>query len=193
MVFAFLGGGGGGGLVSSVTYGDDDNTPTPLWYYFCHIKFPSEKNVSDSPIPPPPPPRLSVVFRAGAISGGSRICEKGGPGIQIPPCRARPEKVAHRGRGGGGGGELRHIFFPEFHLRNLHYRVGVPSAYQIDLPGEKKKERKIMAEKRVGGGGGISIVINHKFIRPSAISMLWDFSLSQNGQPILAQPNFHTL
>ena len=41
----------------------------------------------------------------------------------------------------------------------------------------------------------ISIIINHKFIRPSAISMLGDFSLSQNGQPILAcqQPNFHTL
>ena len=34
---------------------------------------------------------------------------------------------------------------------------------------------------------------NHKFVRPSAISMLGDFSLSQNGQPILAQPNFHTL
>ena len=34
----------------------------------------------------------------------------------------------------------------------------------------------------------ISIVIDHKFIRPSAISMLGDFSLSQNGQPILAQP-----
>ena len=39
----------------------------------------------------------------------------------------------------------------------------------------------------------ISIVINHKFIRPSAISMLGDFSLSQIGQPKLAQPNFHTL
>ena len=37
----------------------------------------------------------------------------------------------------------------------------------------------------------ISIVINHKFIRPSAISMLGDFLLSQYGQPILAQPNFH--
>ena len=34
---------------------------------------------------------------------------------------------------------------------------------------------------------------NHKFIRPSAISLLGDFSLSLNGQPILAQPNFHTL
>ena len=39
----------------------------------------------------------------------------------------------------------------------------------------------------------IPIIINHKFTRPSSISMLGDFSLSQNGQPILAQPNFHTL
>ena len=39
----------------------------------------------------------------------------------------------------------------------------------------------------------ISIVINHKFIRPLAISMLGDFSLSQIGQPNLAQPNFQTL
>ena len=34
---------------------------------------------------------------------------------------------------------------------------------------------------------------HHKFARPSSISMLGNFSLSQNGQPILAQPNFHTL
>ena len=39
----------------------------------------------------------------------------------------------------------------------------------------------------------ISIISKHKFIRPSAISMLRDVSLSQNGQLILAQPNFHTL
>ena len=39
----------------------------------------------------------------------------------------------------------------------------------------------------------ISIIINHKTTIPSLISMLGDFSLSQNGQPILAQPNFHTL
>ena len=32
----------------------------------------------------------------------------------------------------------------------------------------------------------ISIIINHKFTIPSSISMLGDFSLSQNGQPILA-------
>ena len=37
----------------------------------------------------------------------------------------------------------------------------------------------------------IPIIIYHKFTRPSAISTLGDFSLSQNGQPILAQPNFH--
>ena len=39
----------------------------------------------------------------------------------------------------------------------------------------------------------IPIIINHKFTRPSSISTLGDFSLSQNGQPILEQPNFHTL
>ena len=39
----------------------------------------------------------------------------------------------------------------------------------------------------------ISIIINHKFIRPSAISMPRDVSPSQNGQLILAQPKFHTL
>ena len=39
----------------------------------------------------------------------------------------------------------------------------------------------------------ISIVINHKFIRPLAISMLGNFSLGQIGQPNLAQPDFHTL
>ena len=55
----------------------------------------------------------------------------------------------------------------------------------------------------VGARGGtrhswhkpISIIINHKFTIPSSISTLGDFSLSQNGQPILAQTNFqfHTL
>ena len=39
----------------------------------------------------------------------------------------------------------------------------------------------------------ISIISNHKFITPPAISTLRDFSLSQNRQPTLAQPNFHTL
>ena len=53
----------------------------------------------------------------------------------------------------------------------------------------------------VGARGGtrhswykpISIISNHKFTIPSSISTLGDFSLSQNGQPILAQPNFYTL
>ena len=53
----------------------------------------------------------------------------------------------------------------------------------------------------VGARGGtcyswhkpLSIIINHKFPIPSSISTLRDFSLSQNGQPILAQPNFQTL
>ena len=55
--------------------------------------------------------------------------------------------------------------------------------------------------ERVGARGGtcpswhkpISIIINHKLTIPSSISTLGDFSLSQNRQPILAQPNFHTL
>ena len=37
------------------------------------------------------------------------------------------------------------------------------------------------------------IISNHKFTIPSSISTLGYFSLSQNGQPILAQPKFHTL
>ena len=53
----------------------------------------------------------------------------------------------------------------------------------------------------VGARGGtnhswhkpISIIINNKFTIPSSISTLGDFSLSQNGQAILAQPNVHTL
>ena len=39
----------------------------------------------------------------------------------------------------------------------------------------------------------IPIIINHNFTRPSSISTLGDFSLAQNGQPILSQRNFHTL
>ena len=39
----------------------------------------------------------------------------------------------------------------------------------------------------------IPIIINHKFITPLAISTLREFSLSQNRQPTLAQPNFCTL
>ena len=59
------------------------------------------------------------------ISGGSRICEQGGPGIKMPRF-------------------LRHL--------HLHYGVGVPAAYQTDLRGEKKiKEKK--EEKKLGGGG----------------------------------------
>ena len=39
----------------------------------------------------------------------------------------------------------------------------------------------------------IPIIINHKVTSPSSISTLGEFSLSQNGQPILAQPNCHAL
>ena len=45
----------------------------------------------------------------------------------------------------------------------------------------------------IHGHKPIPIIINHKFTIPSSISTLGDFSLSQTGQPILAQPNFHTL
>ena len=40
---------------------------------------------------------LTFAIHTIYCSGGFRICEKGGPGIQIPRCRARPEKVAQRG------------------------------------------------------------------------------------------------
>ena len=41
---------------------------------------------------------VAIVCHIVLISAGSRIREKGEPGIQMPRCRARPEKV-----GGGGG------------------------------------------------------------------------------------------
>ena len=41
-------------LVSPVTYGYDDNTPTPLWY-FCHKKLGQTNCVGFLPPPPPPP------------------------------------------------------------------------------------------------------------------------------------------
>ena len=53
-------------------------------------------------------------------SGGSRICAKGGPGIQIPQCRARPEKVARGGGGGGAGPTLaiKCLFLSKFSLNS---------------------------------------------------------------------------
>ena len=65
-------------------------------------------------------------------SGGSRICEKGGPGIQMPRCRARP--------GGGLGWTPTHFFFLKFFKRHLHYGVGVPSTCQTDLRGWQEKK-----------------------------------------------------
>ena len=41
-------------LVSSVTYGDDDNTPTPLWFKKLPQKFSVETNVFPPPFPLPP-------------------------------------------------------------------------------------------------------------------------------------------
>ena len=49
------------------------------------------------------------------ISGGSRICEKGGPGIQIPRCRARKSaKIGQKNKnwpkkGGGGPRPIRSL------------------------------------------------------------------------------------
>ena len=67
-------------------------------------------------------------------TGGSRICEK------------LPEKVAQRG---GGGGDSDFFFFC---VRHLHYGVGVPSAYQTDLRGEKQKKKKKKNRPKKGGG-----------------------------------------
>ena len=68
-------------------------------------------------------------------------------------CCTRQEKVAQQGGGGGGG--LQHIFLRYLHL---HYGVGVPSAYQTDLRGEKQKkngrEKKRKNGRKKGGGGG---------------------------------------
>ena len=66
-------------------------------------------------------------------------------GIQMPRCRARHEKVAQRGRGGGGNPT-------HFYLRHLHYGVGIPSAYQTDLRGEKQKQKK--QKQKIGRKGG---------------------------------------
>ena len=83
------------------------------------------------------------------ISGGSRICEKGGPGIQMH--RARPEKVA-RGGGGGGGGNQTH--FPLIFLFAVIYIKGY-RLYHTDLRGENKREKK-------GGGKGRKKKIGRK-------------------------------
>ena len=70
-------------------------------------------------------------------SGGSRICEKGGLGIQMPRCCAK----AWKSRSAGGGGGLGHIFFfCNFFLCVSFKIMGLPSAYQTDLRGEKQKK-----------------------------------------------------
>ena len=81
-------------------------------------------------------------------SGGSRICEKGGPEIQIPPGL----KKSLSGGGGGGGGTPTFFFSSWiFFCRHLHYWVGVPSAYQTDLRGDKQnKTKKIGRKKKIG-------------------------------------------
>ena len=71
------------------------------------------------------------------ISGGSRICEKGGGGgagnLNSPPGLKKSLS------GGGGDSDT---FFPQNFLgRHLHYWVGVPSAYQTDLRGGKQKKK----------------------------------------------------
>ena len=91
--------------------------------------------------------RFGTTTELSIYSGGSRICEKGGPEIQIPPGKSRSA-----GGGGGGGGTPTH-FFPDFiyiyfFLRHLHFWVGVPSAYQTDLQGDKQKKQKKTAEKK---------------------------------------------
>ena len=50
--------------------------------------------------------------------------------------------------GGGGGGGSDTCFFLKCCLRHLHYWVGVPSAYQTDLRGDKQARTKKSAEKR---------------------------------------------
>ena len=65
------------------------------------------------------------------------------------------------------------------------YRVGLSV---VGWGGAKRWDASYTRHKPI-----LPIIINHKFTRPSAISTLGEFSLSQNGQPNLAQPNFHTL
>ena len=78
--------------------------------------------------------------RSIVISGGSRICEKGGPGIQIP-------RQAWKSRSVGG---LRHIFSRNFFCRHLHYWVPRGTVRLPDRPPgwqAKKKKKKKSPEK----------------------------------------------
>ena len=78
--------------------------------------------------------------------GRESKCRDAAPGLK---------KSLSREGGGGGGGGIRHIFFfffgggnsdtfffLNFFGRHLHYGVGVPSACQTDLRGEKQKKKK---------------------------------------------------
>ena len=82
-------------------------------------------------------------------SGGSRIGEKGGPGIQMPRCRARPEKVAQRG---GGGGTPTHFLFPIFFFASFTL-WGRGTVRLPDRPpgwGEKQKTKTKNGPKKGG-------------------------------------------
>ena len=96
---------------------------------------------------------------------GSRICETGGPGIQMP-------RQAWESRWAGGGLRRTHFFFG----RHLHYGVGVPSAYQIDLWGEKQKHKK----RPKGGGGGARSRFGPLWIRHCMPGWYGVFQMSPN-------------
>ena len=90
---------------------------------------------------------MSIVI---ACSGGSRICEKGGPEIR---CRARPEKVAQWGGGGGGG------------TPPTRPTSGVASKEKEEEEGKKKYIQKSpkkhnSAEKGGGGRGRFAPPLN---------------------------------
>ena len=55
--------------------------------------------------------------------------------------------IQMRRRGGGGGWTSDTFFSPEFLLRHFHYGVGVTSACQTDLRGEKQKKKKKKKKK----------------------------------------------
>ena len=95
-------------------------------------------------------------------SGGSRICEKGGPGIHIPQCRARPEK---------------YIFFsPEFFFASFTL-LGRGTIRLPDRPPwwQAKNNKKLAGRKKIGRKKGGRAWIRHWLIYMQIIFQVLNF------------------
>ena len=96
--------------------------------------------------------KLSIIswyMKTTVFTGRSRICEKGGPGIQMP-LDAAPSMKKSLSRGGGGG-DSDTFFFPENFLPTctLWGRGTVRPPYRP--PGWKAKKKKKNGRKKGGG------------------------------------------